>query len=199
LRILIITFDPPENIGGVEGRAKGYVTGLEGTGEFVELEALAPLYKSSIEQFSGTRLYKESSSGKAALGTFRATQELMRRHSIDTILFLSGGLAIFGAMMLSYCRITGKRTAVLLRQEHPPGEDILQARRSYLGRFLLITSQTLANQVIANSRYTSSLLLGSSRHKTALLYPSVNPSNTWNRGFTEVRPTSDGPFRRKTR
>jgi hypothetical protein len=46
MRLLIITFDPPENIGGVEGRVKGYVAELERKGEFVDVEALAPVLHS---------------------------------------------------------------------------------------------------------------------------------------------------------
>jgi hypothetical protein len=50
-RLLIITFDPPENIGEVEGKGKGYVAELERRGEFVEVEALAPVLHSLADDF----------------------------------------------------------------------------------------------------------------------------------------------------
>jgi hypothetical protein len=53
LRLLIMTFDPPQNIGGVEGRVQGYVTELTRRGDFVEVEAFAPGYRFTDEAFYG--------------------------------------------------------------------------------------------------------------------------------------------------
>jgi len=53
VRILIVTFDPPENVGGVEGRAAAHTQGLVKENNFVDLIALAPHYDYSQTSFHG--------------------------------------------------------------------------------------------------------------------------------------------------
>jgi phosphatidylinositol alpha-1,6-mannosyltransferase len=171
MRLLIITFDPPQNIGGVEGRVNGYVSELERRGEFVEIEALAHNYTSTIEPFNGTSVSKQSSDGRNLPSALWHTARLLRKDSIDIVFFLSGALTIFGLLALSYCRLTGRKAAILFY-----GKDILQARKGHLGRLLLFLSPRLANRVVCNSRYTSSLLPRKVAGKISILYPSVDPS-----------------------
>jgi phosphatidylinositol alpha-1,6-mannosyltransferase len=170
LRLLIVTFDPPQNIGGVEGRVQGYVTELNRRGEFVEVEAFAPGYRFTEETFYGSALHKCPSGSGALLRSFRYTAGLLGEDSIDSVFLLSGGITLFGNILLLYCRARRKRTAMLLY-----GKDILQARKSLLGKALLHTSQILTNRIATNSRFTASLLSGYSQRKIALLYPSINP------------------------
>ncbi len=132
MRLLIVTFDPPQNIGGVEGRVQGYVTELMKRGRFVEVEAFAPGYRFTDEAFYGSLLHKCPSGSRALLRSFRYTLKLISRKSIDSVFLLSGGVTLFGNFLLLYCRLRGKRTAMLLY-----GKDILQARKSSLGKVLL--------------------------------------------------------------
>jgi glycosyltransferase involved in cell wall biosynthesis len=170
LRLLIVTFDPPQNIGGVEGRARGYVQELMKSGDFVEIEAFAPGYKFTRESFHGALLHKCPSDAKALLPSLRYTFDLVAERSFDSVFLLSGGITLLGNALLLYCRITRKRTAILLY-----GKDILQARKNRMGTFLLFAAQLLTDRIATNSRYTASLLPVYFQSKTALLYPSVDP------------------------
>jgi glycosyltransferase involved in cell wall biosynthesis len=170
LRLLIVTFDPPQNIGGVEGRVQGYLTQLMKRGDFVEVEAFAPGYRFTKEGFHGSRLHKCPSETRSIIRSFRYTLRVISGDSIDSVFLLSGGITIFGNMLLLYCRMRRKRTAILLY-----GKDILQARKGRLGKVLLFTSQLLTNQIVTNSRFTASLLPRYFQPGIAILYPSVDP------------------------
>jgi glycosyltransferase involved in cell wall biosynthesis len=182
LRLLIITFDPPENIGGVEGRVRGYVQELTKEGHFVEIEALAPGYEFARESFNGAALHKSPSRISALPQAFRYTERIMMDDSIDSVFLLSGGITLLGNLLLLYCRLTGRRSAILFY-----GKDVLQARRSLLGRSLALTSQILANRVAANSLYTASLLHKFVSGKVDILPPSIDSSRTQDTAPTPSR------------
>ena len=184
LRLLIVTFDPPQNIGGVEGRMQGYVTEFKRRGNFVEIEAFSPGYRFTEEVFHGSLLHKCPSDTKSLLRSFRFTLKVVSGRSIDSVFLLSGGITIFGNMLLLYCRIRRKRTAMLLY-----GKDVLQARKSRLGRTLLFSSQLLTRRIATNSRFTASLLPSYFQRKIALLYPSIDPGLQRSAG-TETSPES---------
>ncbi len=136
----------------------------------MEVEAFAPDYAFSQESFYGSQLHKCPSGPKELLHSFRYTINLVRTRSIESIFLLSGGITIFGNALLLYGRLTRKRTAILLY-----GKDVLQARKSALGRILLLSSLWLTNRIATNSRFTASLLPAYLQRKFALLYPSVDP------------------------
>jgi len=171
LKLLIVTFDPPQNIGGVEGRVRGYVTELTKSGHHVEVEAFAPEYLFSEEQFYGVPLHKCPSATTSVLPTLVYTAKLIRTKGLDRVFLLSGGITVFGVLLLLYCRLNGKRTAILLY-----GKDILTSRKGILGRSLLLLSQFIADRIVTNSRYTASLLPRFFSGKVGLLYPSVDSS-----------------------
>jgi glycosyltransferase involved in cell wall biosynthesis len=139
-------------------------------GDFVEVEAFAPGYRFTKEGFHGSRLHKCPSETRSILRSFRYTLRLISGDSIDSVFLLSGGITVFGNMLLLYCRMRRKRTAILLY-----GKDILQARKGRLGKILLFTSQLLTNRIVTNSRFTASLLPRYFQKGIALLYPSVDP------------------------
>jgi phosphatidylinositol alpha-1,6-mannosyltransferase len=182
LRLLIVTFDPPQNIGGVEGRVRGYVHELTKNGTFVEIEALAPDYEFTRESFEGVTLHKYPSRVSALPRAFRHTERVMINDSIDSVFLLSGGITLLGNLLLFYCRLTGRRSAMLLY-----GKDILQARRSMLARSLALTSQILANRVATNSLYTASLLHRFVRGKVDVLPPSIDSSRAEDTDFAMSR------------
>jgi phosphatidylinositol alpha-1,6-mannosyltransferase len=171
LRVLIATFDPPENVGGVEGRAGAYTRGLAKENHFVDLIALAPHYDYSQTKFQGAILHKYPSSSRHAFRSFRSAVGEMSSNSIDSVFLLSGALTIFGLLTLLFARMTGRRSLIFLY-----GKDILGARGSRLEGILLILASHLSLRVAVNSRYTARLLPAFLAKKTGVLYPGVDPS-----------------------
>ncbi len=171
MRILIVTFDPPENVGGVEGRAAAYTRGLANGNHFVELIALAPHYDYSQTMFQGAVLHRYPSSSRRAFRSFRAAVGEMSSNSIDSVFLLSGALTVFGLLTLVFARVTGRRSLVFLY-----GKDILGARSSRLERVLLVLASRLSMKVAVNSKFTASLLPASLAKKTGVLYPGVDPA-----------------------
>ena len=148
------------------------MTELSRKGIFVEVEAFAPGYAFTVEPFDGCRLHKCPSDSRRLARSFRYTLRLVVGESIDSVFLLSGGITIFGNAMLLFSHLWGKRTAILLY-----GKDILQARKSRLGRALMFTAQLLTDRIVTNSRYTASLLPSYFQSKVSLLYPSINPGS----------------------
>ncbi len=169
-RILLVTFDPPSNIGGIEGRVEGYVKELSKRGGRTEILALAPEYKSGISAFWGARLYELSSRPTQALRSLLATERILGNRKLDSVFLISGAITLYGNLLLAESRLMRRKTAVLFY-----GRDILQARRSLLGRIMMHASTILSNIVFTNSRFTASLLPSLSGRKQRVLYPSVDP------------------------
>lgn len=170
LRLMIITFDPPENVGGVEGRAGAYTRELMRASHFVELIALAPKYKFSAVDFRGATLQQYPSSLREVPRSFRSAVREINRRSIDSVFLLSGALTLFGAVTLLYARMTGRKSVIFIY-----GKDILGAKRSPLQRLLFLAAALLAGKVAVNSRYTARLLPRFVAPKAGVLYPGVDP------------------------
>jgi phosphatidylinositol alpha-1,6-mannosyltransferase len=171
MRLLTVTFDPPEGQGGIEGRAMAYTARLLGRGIHVEVAALSPHLGKSEEKYQGTVLLRLPSSLIRLPSTLRSLIRLMSRSSLDSVFMLSGGSTGAGILVLCYSRLTGRRSAVLFY-----GRDILQSRRRPAGRISLLLAVLLANGVGANSRYTSSLLPFRRRTPPVIVYPGVDTS-----------------------
>jgi phosphatidylinositol alpha-1,6-mannosyltransferase len=169
-RILLVTFDPPGNIGGIEGRVEGYVKELSKRGGRAEVLALAPEYKSGISTFWGARLYELSSRPARALCSLFATERILVNRKLDSVFLVSGAITLYGNALLAESRLMRRKTAVLFY-----GKDILQARRGLLGRIMMHASIVLSNTVFTNSRFTASLLPPFAGRKQRVLYPSVDP------------------------
>ena len=170
MRILIVTFDPPENIGGVEGRAIGYTKQLVKMGEFVELIALAPHYKFSSESFYGAKLHKYPSTIKKILAAFRSAVREIASNSIDSVFLLSGGITLLGILLLLYLRLAGVKSAIFFY-----GKDILTAKKSPASFLALILALFLTRRIGTNSAFTASLLPRAFSSKLNILYPAVDP------------------------
>lgn len=171
MRILIATFDPPENVGGVEGRAAAYARGLAKRHHFVELIALAPQYDYSQTKFEGAVLHKYPSSSRRAFRSFRSAVGEMSSNSIDSVFLLSGALTLFGLLTLLFARMTGRRSLIFLY-----GKDILGAKGNRLESILLILASRLSLRVAVNSKFTLGLLPSFLVKKTGVLYPGVDPA-----------------------
>ena len=168
--VLLVTFDPPGNIGGIEGRVEGYVKELSKRGGRAEVLALAPEYKSGVSTFCGARLYELSSRPTQALRSILATERILMNRKLDSVFLVSGAITLYGNALLAESRLMRRKTAVLFY-----GRDVLQARRSLLGRMMTHASIVLSNIVFTNSRFTASLLPSFAGRKQRVLYPSVDP------------------------
>lgn len=171
MRALIVTFDPPEKVGGVEGRLGGYVKELIRMKQFVEVESFHPSHRLSSAEFNGAMLYECPSDLRHLPGMYSFTMKRMKESRIDSIFLLSGGLTALGLLVLLSCRLTGRRSAMLLY-----GKDVLQARRRFIGGLLLRASTALADRVLTNSRFTASLVPFVRGGKIRTLYPGVDPA-----------------------
>ena len=166
----MVTFDPAEGQGGIEGRAMAYTSEFLSRGIHVEVAALSPGSGGAEERYRGTRLFRLSASLVHFPQTFRSLVHIMSRSSIDSVFMLSGGSTGIGLVILAYARLTGRRSGAFFY-----GRDILQARNSPTGRVFLVLSVLLANGVSTNSRYTSGLLPFRPRSGPIVIYPGVDP------------------------
>ena len=183
MKLLIVTFDPPENVGGVEGRLSGYVRELRKRNLFLEVEAFSRSNVNPTEKFYGVNYRKFSSRLTQLPKSMVETTMRMEKSKLDSVFLLSGGLTIFGNLLLLYSRITGRRTAMLLY-----GKDVLQAKRRFAGRILLQISTLLATRVLTNSWYTASLVPFVDSQKVGVLYPGVDPTLSESIEYSNVAP-----------
>lgn len=170
VRVLLVTFDPPENVGGIEGRVEGYAKELSKQGGKAEVLALGPGYKAGVSTFWGARMYELPSRPADALRSLLVTERILSSGRLESVFLISGAITLYGNALLAESRLMHRRTAVLFY-----GKDILQARRSILGRMMMFASIVLSNTVFTNSRFTASLLPPIAGRKQKVLYPSVNP------------------------
>lgn len=170
MNILLITFDPPQNVGGIEGRVRNYSKFLKELGHEVSVISIYPGGDYSSTDSLGMTVLSLPSSTKSLFKALGYTRKEISRREIDSVFFLSGALTIYGLVLLSYARLKGIRTLVLYY-----GKDILSTKQSYISRFALWISPKLAGKIVTNSRYTQSLLPRKYKNKTEILYPSVDP------------------------
>ncbi len=173
MNILIVTFDPPQNVGGIEGRGSNYVKFLKKLGHYVEIISFSPEGDFSKESLHGATQLNFPSSSRRALKAFARTRKEIADNSIDAIFLLSGALTLYGMILLSYTRLKGIRTLILFY-----GKDILSARESISASIALKISPRLAKKITVNSRYTESLLPKRYAKKIEILYPSVDAAIT---------------------
>ena len=170
MNILIVTFDPPQNVGGIEGRGNNYTKHLVALGHYVEVISFFPGYDYSKEGLHGAALFKFPSSSSHVIKSLRLTGKEISKYSIDAIFFLSGALTLYGLLLLVYARYKGIRTLVFYY-----GKDILTSKQKLFSRLALWISPRLARKIAVNSRYTQSLLLKKYEKKSVTLYPAVDP------------------------
>ena len=169
MRLLIITFDPPENVGGIEGRAAGYTRELLAKGHSVIVASFANRHSFSEEPFYGTGLLRYPSRPRHLPSVLIRLTRRIRTTSVDRVFFLSGSITLFGVLLLLYCRASHRNSVSFYY-----GKDILQARQTATGRLLLSVSLNIADSIATNSRFTASLLPANVQRKCNVLYPSAS-------------------------
>jgi len=169
----MMTFDPPTGSGGIEGRTMQYTSRLLERSIHVEVVALSPNIKMSVEPYRGTRLIRLPSSPLRLPKAFAALVKLMSGSSLDTVFMLSGASTPMGILVLCFSRFTGRKSGVFFY-----GRDILQMTKSETGRVSLLLSVHLAGGVATNSRQTANLLPYRPRSTLTVVYPGVDPGIT---------------------
>jgi glycosyltransferase involved in cell wall biosynthesis len=184
-RVLLVTFDPPENIGGIEGRSKNYSTELRKRGYFVDVMSLSPSYPSAGVLDPRDATTRLNSSTLRTPFSMAAAIRIITRDALTTVLLVSGSLTLFGLTLMAFCRMSGRHTIAFLY-----GRDILVARNSLAGRVLLISALRLADTVAANSKFTLGLL--PEGNKYLLVFPAVDSRIL---ALTTATPPNDGTLR----
>jgi glycosyltransferase involved in cell wall biosynthesis len=167
-----VTLDPPENVGGIEGRALWYFRELRKRNIYVGIESLSPDGSFGTHYVGEVPVQTDSSNPMKAASSLANTRKIMVSRSIDSILLLSGAISVIGNLLLFQSRFTHRRTAILFY-----GKDIFSATRRPLSHLLLLASLFLTDKVLTNSRYTASLLPRFVRRKVSILYPGVDPAS----------------------
>ena len=163
-----MTFDPPENVGGIEGRSKAYAAELTRRGHAVHLLVFSPVRSPPPAEpfdYASTRF---NSSVFRLPRAMVATLEVLRKGSFQSLLLISGSLTFFGLCLLISCRALRIHSIAFFY-----GRDILSARKHLAKSFLLNCAISLADKVAVNSNFTRSLLPGGVS-KSVLIQPSVH-------------------------
>lgn len=164
--LLIVTFDPPTGVGGIENRARFYTEKLIKGGKIVELISFETAAEYSRDCFFGATLHRVPSNPKRIFLSFKLLVSIASR--FKNVFIMTGSDTPLGLLTSLYSRLSGKRVAVFLY-----GKDVLTARRKPQKMLLLLASCFLSSRVAANSLFTRSrapLLL---RRKMEILYPGV--------------------------
>ncbi len=165
----MVTFDPPENTGGIERRTTDYTKELVRRGHSITLISLAPHHGFGKRSFEGTMLIELPSSVRKLPYVCLSALNLIRKNTIDTVLLLSGSFTAFGLLVLSYSRIRHLPSIAFFY-----GKDLLWSRRSRLGRLFKWVTLILAKKVAVNSSFTMGLLPKGLSGKYLVIYPSVD-------------------------
>jgi glycosyltransferase involved in cell wall biosynthesis len=168
MRLLLVTFDPPENVGGIEGRSRAYVDELTKRGHSVQLVSLSPVYDSLVQRPPDFKSVRFNSSVFRLPSAIIATLGILRRGSFQSVLLVSGSLTMYGVSLLVICRALQIRSVAFLY-----GRDILSAQGSVVRFSLLICTLSLADKLAVNSDFTRRILPKGSP-KSVLIRPAVD-------------------------
>ncbi|UCH37122.1 MAG: glycosyltransferase family 4 protein [Candidatus Bathyarchaeota archaeon] len=173
MQFVIVTFDFPPNIGGVETRITNYIINLQQYGHHVTIVHPSTKDNISIEKYLGAVVYHCPKSPVLAVQTFlRLTHKIP--HKIDALFILTGACSLIGILFLIWGKVKRIRTGIFLY-----GLDILNARENPIRSSLLLLSLIISDKIGVNSKATSTLLPTHSLHKIHFLYPGATlPDHT---------------------
>lgn len=170
MKFLIVTFDFPPTVGGIETRIKNYIQNLVKMKH--DIRVVAPtLAHDAIytENYFGATVYRCPFSPKSLFKVFLTTIEALKDYQIDALLVLTGANTFLGQIFLLYGKVRRTRTGIFVY-----GKDILKSRKVPLQFLMLHLALFLADKIGVNSKATSQLLPTRIRHKISILYPGVN-------------------------
>jgi len=187
MSFLMITYDFPPKIGGVEIRAVNYISNLFKTGYKVIVVAPSQTSKStSIEESFGATIYRCPASFTSAPKVFFSILKAIKSHPpIEILQILTGADSLLGMIFLIYSKIQKMKTGIFLY-----GKDILISKRKPIRRLFLQAAILIADKIGVNSKATSKLLPNFSLGKTHILYPGVNTEEL-SRYRIQVKPTKE--------
>ncbi len=167
LRILLITFDTPAHVGGIESRAVHYSKELRLMGHDVLLLILSNLSAARISVSGAKVVILPSESQKVIMSILKAIR-LTVSFRADSIFFLTGGTTLFGLLLIlltSGCI----RSGIFIY-----GKDILSAKKRLSTRLLFKSAIAVSQWIGVNSKATASLLPDWTASKVRLLFPGVD-------------------------
>jgi len=182
VRLLILTFDPPENIGGIENRGSQYVRELTKDGHSVTMMSLYPGKSYGYSHIDGAQLVEASSSLAMLPSNCLRAITMLECGDIDALMVLSGSQSALGVLLLAYARLTHRPSMAFYY-----GRDLLYSRGGIAPRILGMLSFSLARRVAVNSEFTKGLLPRKTVPKAVVVYPSVDVS------LTRLLPHAKGP------
>ena len=171
MNVLIVTFDPPNRIGGIENRSRLYLKGLRKNGHHARILSFLPFPQNLSSANTDDYQLTLSSSPACLPSVFIKLLKMYRTERYHSILMLTGCLTLVGICLLLYARLFRIKSTALLY-----GKDVMTAMKiSRLEHFILPLATKLANRVAVNSKFTASLLGGKIEKKTIVLYPCIDP------------------------
>ncbi|HZW84618.1 MAG TPA: glycosyltransferase family 4 protein [Nitrososphaerales archaeon] len=163
-----MTFDPPENIGGIEKRVASYALELVARGHEVSVISCSPIKHYDIgKRYGASFMEHPSSISKLPQACARAVF-FMSKQNADSLVVLSGAPSALGAFVLLYAKVLQIPSLAFCY-----GRDILSSRKSLTERSFLGISLKAARKVAVNSEYTRGLLPRSLERKAVVIYPTV--------------------------
>lgn len=170
MNILMVTFDFPPTVGGVETRIKNYLLNLVKMNHKVRVIALTSKEDSiHTENYLGAIVYRCPFSPKDILRVFFTTAKALKDYPIDALLVLTGANTFIGLLFILHGKVMKVKTGIFLY-----GKDILVSKNKPLQYLLLHLTLLFANKIGVNSKATSHSLPKHIRDKIHILYPGVN-------------------------
>ncbi|MEM2087187.1 MAG: glycosyltransferase family 4 protein [Thermoproteota archaeon] len=179
MRFLLVTFDFPPSIGGIQTRVENYVKNLVRLGHEVTLVHLVEpeewrnyfektKRKMIIEQVHGASVIRFKYLFKDTFKIFLTVARSVSGRP-DVVHVFSGINLIIGNLFLVYGLLKGCKVGVSLF-----GKDYLASRPNPAYFLPLLFSLLLAQRIGVNSRSTMSLMPKVFRGKARILYPGVD-------------------------
>lgn len=180
MRLLLVTFDFPPSIGGIQTRVENYVKNLVRLGHevtlvhLVEPEEWRTYFEKTgrrmiVEQVHGARVLRFKYLFKDTFKIFTTVLRSIGGRRPDVVHVFSGINLIIGNLFLIYGLHKGCKAGVSLF-----GKDYLASRPNPAYFLPLLLSLLLAQKIGVNSRSTLSLIPGALRGKARILYPGVD-------------------------
>jgi phosphatidylinositol alpha-1,6-mannosyltransferase len=172
MKLLIVTFDPPERAGGIENRARIYAEKITRKGNFVEIVSFenASFYvKKALNSIMVHRLPSDPLKSSYSLRKF-----IHIAFSFQNIFILTGSDTLSGFLVCLYSKISRKRVVSFLY-----GKDILSARKKIYRFLFMILSCLISNKVASNSRFTMLKAPSFLRKKISVIYPGVEVESSF--------------------
>ena len=169
MNILLITFDTPAQVGGLEARAREYSDHLTQMGHKVSLVVLSDQPKVDFPSINAQRVILLRSSSGSLLPSLGSILKVAKASHSSSMFLLTGATTPLGLFLLI------GTFGWMQRMIFAYGKDLMVSRNNLFQKFVYHFAVLIADKVGVNSRATARLLPRAATSKVALLYPGVNP------------------------